>query len=689
MKAPATILALLALALLAPAGRGGGAEVSLPVTKVTCFSSGVSYFEHNGKLDGSAEVVLKFKTEQMNDVLMSLVVLDLGGGSVSAVSFPSQEPLARALKSFAIDLAGNPPLAALLEQIRGAEVVLASPEKITGKVVGVETRTRQILPANVLVHQPVLNVLTQEGIKSVPLETVSSVSLADEKLSAELNKALAALSESRDTDRKTVQINFVGQGERAVRIGYVAEAPIWQTSYRLVLGGGKKDTATVQGWAVVENTSDFDWSNVSLTLVSGRPISFIQDLYTPLYVPRPEVQPELYASLRPQVYAEGLAEKAKEVAELRAERRQAGELARARATPGAPPAPTAALAARKPAAEAEQADRAALQRGVQAMAAGVEVGELFSYPIQTPVTLARRKSAMLPIVNQPIQARKVSIYNASVLPRHPLNGLWLTNDTKLVLPAGPATVFDGGTYGGDARIGNLAPKAKRLLSYAIDLDVTVDSSAKSAQRIASASIVQGVLHFSRRYEYTQGYEIKNGAGQDRTVVIEQPRSAQRKLVKPEEPTEQTDELYRFEVSVPDGKTGKLDVVEEQIVGQQIAILPSDVGAFEWFITSGEVPKKVRDALAEAAKRKAALTEAERNVSDLQGQINALNVEQAKLPALMNALDRASQAYKRFEERMMTLQTQIEKLQGELAEARAKVKDLREKLEDYLKNLEVK
>ena len=56
----------------------------------------------------------------------------------------------------------------------------------------------------------------------------------------------------------------------------------------------------------MENQTDSDWNDVQLSLVSGRPLSFIQDLYQPLFVPRPVVQPQLYASLRPQTYDAGM-----------------------------------------------------------------------------------------------------------------------------------------------------------------------------------------------------------------------------------------------------------------------------------------------------------------------------------------------------------------------------------------------
>ena len=114
---------------------------------------------------------------------------------------------------------------------------------------------------------------------------------------------MTASSQARDQDKKPVTVNFTGEGERHVKIGYIVETPVWKTSYRLILSDKQ---AQLQGWAIVENQTDNDWNEVELSLVSGRPISFIQDLYQPLYVPRPVVQPQLFASLRPQTYEGGL-----------------------------------------------------------------------------------------------------------------------------------------------------------------------------------------------------------------------------------------------------------------------------------------------------------------------------------------------------------------------------------------------
>ncbi len=676
------------------------AEVNLPVTRVTSFNSGVAYYEHNGKVSGNAEVLLKFKASQINDILKSLVPLDLSGGGTANVSYASQEPLDRALKSFSVDISGNPSLGALLDQVRGVEVTVLAPDKVAGHILGVEKHQQHILPGDVIVEKEYLNLATAEGIRSIPLESVGAIQLSDPKLNEELSKALALLVESRDSNRKSVQVNFTGAGERAVRIGYINEAPIWKTSYRLVLdekeqGGAKADksaaAARLQGWAILENTSDFDWDNVDLTLVAGRPISFVQDLYTPLYVPRPEVKPELYASLRPQTYEEGMEKKTENLAELapqtpapamaKAMRRSAGAGGLGGvAAPMAAPAPgrgeAAGLFGYDMVTEADTG-RAALQAGVQAIASGGTVGELFSYHIQTPVTLPRRKSAMLPIVNQDVHARKVSIYNQAVLPKNPLNGAWLTNDTTLSLLAGPVTVFDGGTYAGDARLDNLAAGEKRLLSYAIDLEMTVDPTSQVTQKIVSGKIVRGVLTVTRRDEYTQAYALKNKASRERTVVIEHPRDNNRKLLKPAEPAEQTPSLYRFEVEVPAAKEGKggegkFTVVEERVFGQEIAILPYDVGTITLYATNKEIPQKVRDALAEAAKRKNALADAQRKLSQIQEQISAQQTERAQLPPVMNALDRTGQAYKTYEKKLMAIETRLDQLQKDLAEQQDKV-----------------
>ena len=665
-------------------GLTGAAETSLPLTKVTTFSSGVAFYEHNGQVKNNANVLLKFKADQINDVLKSLVLMDLGGGEIGEVTYVSREPLARALKNFGVDISGEPTLGQLLRQIRGTEVVVMAPDKISGKILGVETKTEHVLPSNTIIHQEILNLLTTEGVKSIALETIGNIEFTSEKLNSELNKALNLLVESRDTNRKSVQVSFRGKDERAVRLCYINEAPVWKTSYRLVFGGKEENKALMQGWAIVENTSDLDWENVELTFVSGRPISFIQDLYTPLYVSRPVVVPELYTSLRPHIYEEGI-ESAKEAKYIEARKVRSGAFMDMAEKASATGQETAEYYGRGVKGRVDMEEELA---AVKSAAAGEAVGELFSYRVKNPVTLPRSKSAMLPIINQDVEARKVSIYNASVLVKNPLNGFWLTNDTNLSLLAGPVTVFDEGTYAGDTQISNLSPNDKRLLSYAIDLKVRVDSSQKSSHRIVAAKISRGVLEVSRRYEYRQEYVLKNKADQERSIVIEHPRQANLKLIKPAVPLEKTENLYRFEVAVPASETGKFEVIEEKFDMQTIAILPGNVDSLLWYSKSDEIPEKVRDALSKAIEMKNALSQAERELDELQQQVRTLREEQSHIRKNMGAVKRGDQAYNRFEKKLLDLETKIEALQDKIEDKRNQVERLRKKLADHISGLSV-
>src|SRR5207244_10829361 len=111
---------------------------AIPVRSVVLFSSGVGYFEHVGTIAGDVSTELRFKTNQINDILKSLVLEDRAG-RVSAVVYPSQDPLSKTLGSFQVNITGNPTFAELLTQLRGAKLtVTAQAERIVGRIVGGE-----------------------------------------------------------------------------------------------------------------------------------------------------------------------------------------------------------------------------------------------------------------------------------------------------------------------------------------------------------------------------------------------------------------------------------------------------------------------------------------------------------------------------------------------------------------------
>jgi len=665
-------------AFSATAAEAPSAEV--PLRRVVLYTSGVGFFEHDGQVQDDAQVELTFNVREMNDLLMSMVVEDLGGGTVSAASYGSQTPTAQTLKTFSIDLAENPTLGQLLNQVRGEQVEVEAPNKIVGTVLGVEKHKKQVGEQE-FIESEVLDLLTDDGLRAVPLEGASRIQLLNQRLDAELRKALAVLATTHAAEKNAVTLNFLGKGTRQVRVGYLQEMPVWRTSYRLVLS--EKKPPFLQGWALVENTTETDWKDVDLTLVSGQPISFKMDLYQALFVPRPEVQLPSYASLRPQMYGEALERKQAEFNRLREKR---AELA-ARPAEEAAAMPFGAAAA--PAAPPPAAAPWNLQQGVQAAARAGALGELFQYAIAAPVTMPRQTSAMLPIVNNEVQGEKLAIYDESVQAKHPLNGLRLVNSTGLFLMQGPVAVFDGGAYAGDALIDNVPPGSERLVSYAIDLDVEVAPQAKSEpERLVSVKLVKGTMLITQELTRERQYTIKNSGKAPQKVLVVYPIEPGWTLVEPKQPAETTRDKYRFAVEVKPGEPATLVVREQQSVGQQIALSNADIGAIEVYIGAKEVSDKVKAALAEVVQRKQTLQEAAQKHSQLQQQLQAIVQEQDRIRKNMAELDRTSDLYKRYVKMLNDQEDQIARLQTEIQDASAKQTALQNALDQYLMGLDL-
>jgi hypothetical protein len=676
----------------------------VPVRAVALFSSGVGYFEHFGTVKGDGSTELRFKTEQINDILKSLVLQDLDGGRVSTITYPSQDPISKTLKSFQVDITGNPPLADLLNQLRGATVqVLFGTEELRGVVLGVEEKQQKVGDGDgaEVVKTHVLNLLQGGTIRSIPLPEVRTLTLDDPELQEELTRALTALAQARDQDKKPVQINFMGDGDRRVRLGYVVETPIWKTSYRLILDARKPDeknsAATqpaadgkLQGWAIVENQTDNDWNNIQLSLVSGRPISFVMDLYQPLYIPRPVVQPELYASLRPQTYDDGLRE-AKE-AEAFARQEQPGRTlsraARAPAAAASPPAAADMVSGAAAETAMELRDAMNVTASVQSIASAAKVGELFQYTVGN-VSLPRQTSAMIPIITDDVEVERLSIYNANVLAKNPLNGARVKNTTGKHLLQGPITVIDGNTYAGDAKIDNLPPGQERLLSYGIDLQMLVNSTnQKTDNALLTGKIVKGVLHLQRKHVFTQDYLAENKSDRDKTMIIEHPFRQNWKLVDTEKPIETTDTLYRFKGTVGAGKTSKLTVREEIVQGETIAILPADLGQLLQYSRAGEIPEPVKKELQKAIELKQKLVVTQRQIDERQKDLNEISQEQNRIRENLKTIRENTPYYTRLMTKLNDQESKIETLQSEIEELTAQLNQQREELEQFVSNLNV-
>jgi hypothetical protein len=667
----------------------------LPIKAITLYRSGVGSFERRGLVNDEEKVQLRFATEQINDILKSMVILDLDGGRIDGVSYGSKEPLQRRLSSFGVDISDDPSAARLLSRLRGAAVrVVTSQGPITGTVLGVETRPVPGGKDAAPIQTPFLNLVTQEGIRSFDLTTIGGFEILDKDLAAELGKALAALSEHRADRVKTVDVSFSGRGARQAVIAYVHEMPVWKTSYRLVLPdqpAGKaadpKAQPTIQGWAIVENTTDEDWEDVRLSLVAGRPVSFQMDLYEPLHVERPQIPVPTVPGVMPRMYQGG--ESFAKATELR-------EMAAGRPPAAAPQAPQAARARRSRDEERYAAETGmplepdALTRyAAQSQAQAGEVGEVFEYALKAPVSIARQRSAMLPILASNIDGRRVSIFSRADSAEHPMRGVELKNSTGLQLMPGPISVYDGAAYAGDAQVGHITTGDTRLLAYAVDLDVQAITREDSRSEVRSLRIAAGLIQQLSKQQSRVSYAFSNkDAKRPRTLIVEHPKLAGWDLVEPKKPSEETAALYRFELTLDPSGKGTFDVVQEHTDVQGIGITSYDLSVLLAYARDGKVSPAVVDAVKKAADMQAAINQTQNRMGVLDQERALIEQDQGRIRQNMGTVSRDTDLYRRYMTKLNEQESRLEAIRDEREKLQATLTRQEGQLRDYLRDLNV-
>lgn len=693
MKTSRAVLVLVLLALAAasavtqkasapaPAPAGATAAqapvpVELPVTRVVLSTAGVGYFEHRGQVAGDALVLLPFKADEINDALKSLVARDGAGGSPS-LSYPSRESLDRALRGFRVDLSGAPNLASILARLRGASVTVEAPGQVSGRIVGIEQRQSGEGGA----PQPWLLLLTATGLRAVGLHQAGAVRFEDPRIGEDFEKALALVLSSQDLERRVLELRLPGSSSREAAVGYVVPAPVWKATYRLDLTGAKP---WFQAWALVDNPSEQDWRGVELSLVSGRPVSFIQDLYPPLYLERPTLPLAIAGAARARSLESGYGG---ELAEEDSDFLRAAESAAP--PPMAAPAPSSlakSYSAGSGLAAKPQAPASALGPGGFDAAVARAAGDQFEFTISRPVTLERRRSAMLPLVAGELEAERVTVYGPGGEP--PMLGARLVNGTGLKLPAGPVAVFDGGVFAGDALLDFLPEKARRLIVFGEDLSLQASSSVSSAQSTVSVRAQKGVMILQKQTTWTRSYSLRNAGAAPKKVVVEHPITGGASLLEPAAFEEKTDRVYRFAVSVASGAEATLTVRERSPYQETVAISSLSQEALLVWISNRELSAPLREALRRAAELRQKWEEARRSLAELQARNGEITNDQGRIRQNLSAVGRDSAQGQQYLKKLLDSETELESLNAKIVLAKKTQQDAQAAFEGYVANLSV-
>ncbi len=498
----------------------------LPIVKMTLYKHGVGFYLRRGAVDAGA-ISLSFDKDEMNDVLKSLTAV-AQGGQVLGVDYDTPEDKAERLARSSIQLSDEASLRDLLRDLRGRRVEAATPSGVlTGLVVGVDLPgEREPMAASLLS----LFLPAERRVQPIRLGELSELTLLDDRAAGDLGYFLETSLTEENKRAVTVRL---APGATDLAVSYIAASPVWRVSYRLVADeADEQGRGLLQGWGLFDNTLDEDLENVALTFVSGMPVSFIYDLYTPFTPQRPVVKEQGRVVAGPVEFEGAVGAGMAKAAPRGMMRAMAAEDLRA---PEPPPAFMGADA---------------LAASTAVAATGRAQGEFFSYVVGSPVTVRRGRSAMVPILQAQLEFRKERIYNGRKQPRNPVITARFRNETGLTLERGPLTMLEAGEYAGDALVPFTAPGGDIFLAYAVDLGVNIRETAESTRSLSSVSIKDGMLRVEEYDVQVTTYLVENRNDRDVPVTLEHAKLADYTLFDTPEPAESTADTHRYIVRAP-------------------------------------------------------------------------------------------------------------------------------------------
>jgi len=666
----------------------------LPVRKVVLYKNGVGYFEHAGSVSGNQRVTIDFTSSQLNDVLQSLTALDDGGGRIAGVNYNSTTPIEQQLKTLALGLQDYPATIAVYQALRGQRVeVTGAGATLAGRLVNIEFRKEIDKNGQTSEDHYFLIVETDSGaLRTAEITDAVSVRMLDASLQKQFASYLEIVGSAQNQQLRHLVLEDRGAGERQLRVSYISEVPVWKSTYRIVFPREANGKATMQGWAVVDNTVGADWDNVQLSLVAGAPQSFIQPLSQPLYTRRPEIPIATVSSAAPQTH-------------------EAAEVTNGALAVTAAPAPMAQaeMKARNPSTLAWFSGPEGTAQGVAGGIAGgsgngygvcvgggaggglyrvsdaIQEGDVstnafddfFEYALAAPVTIHKNESAMVPILQQDLPAEHVTLW--SERENRPLRAVWLENNSKLTLDAGSFSIFESGEFAGEGLLEPIHPGEKRLMSYAADQAVRVKVKDRDGKaNLSHVSVSKGVIIETHMDVSSVTYSATNSADVDRVVLIEHARRNNGWMLDDGLKADETSpNLYRFKLPVAAHSTAKLEVRERGPETTSVA-LNAEIDETGYLL---DLVKRVPDALDKlkpVIDAQTALADLDRRIEESKKTEATAAADESRDRENLTAL-KGNDAAKRFVDELNKAEDQLQATRKQTADLEAQKNAAAEKL----------
>jgi hypothetical protein len=690
----------------------------LPVTRVILYKNGVGYFEHSGRIRGNQDVDIDFTTAQLNDVLKSLTVLDLGKGRITGVSYNSTASLERRLGSLHLPVGENPTTVQFLDALRGARLeVRSGSANVSGRLLSIDQRELPVNDQKITVNQ--LSIVTDNGeIRVFDLNPATSVRIEEKDVNEQVGKYLGMVASTRDQDVRRMALSTAGEGDRDLLVSYISEVPVWKCTYRIVVP--REGKPLLQGWAIVDNTVGEDWKNVELSLVAGAPQSFVQELSQPYYTRRPVVPLPENAMVTPQTHEATMEESEVVNGQLRSATTIPNSVKKDGAPAGIPGGQAGGVIGgilsgsgagigggvgagygggtgggvfRVGGGGRDHFEATAVAQSLETtttVAQTQELGDLFEYKLKDRVTIRKNQSAMVPILQVRIDAEKVSVWN----PSQPsvLRALWINNSSDLTLDGGSFNVLETDAFAGEGLMDPIKPGEKRLLSYAADLGLLVDEKQKSEkQKITKIVIAHGAMTQMTEEREEHIYTIRNRDTSVRIVVIEHPARQGWKLADGTEPAESTASFHRFRLNADPKKTTIVSVKEYRPISTRYQLTNVSDGQLDFFISQNAINAEVEKVLRRVVGQKNAIATFEAEIAARKAQVSGIAEDQQRVRENMKALKDSPEEktlVERYARELNDQEDRVQSLKHEISDLQQKRDTAQKALTEVIEGLEL-
>ena len=661
---------------------------------VTIFSNGIADFRRviDIKAGESTPVSIPVNAEYIGDILDSLHVAGKVFYDKPATYQPANE------QAGSLQLEPTKVIETLATKLSGASVeVQTSSKKFVGKLLGLDTAIQLDTNSKSINVRSVL-VLTTDGVISIALTDIAHLDFLDGEVKEEINKALKRNFQSIKPNSTFIDLTLKSLEDTQAILRYSIPSAAWTMTYSL------RQTAAgyeFQGSAVVPNKTDEDWKDVIVSVVSGEPVTFSTDIaqskipnrqFVPIIKESSqgavEVEEGFYNSSQVALADMGGLESARGAKSMRA----MGFAPAAAAAGGAAPMMArgggVVAGGNEPAADFQEAYTR-------------EVGDFSIFTAQQPMTIAAKRSALIPVFTKTVsEAKTVLYYKQANNSERPLRAIEFKNETDHSLNRGPCIIDQEGTFAGKSILPATKPGEKCLLTHAVETGLRIRSKKDEAKHeVISLRVADGVFYTTSRVTQQTTYRVYNSKNEQFRLLVDHDREwdgSEFKLTYKEnidsdefhvvQPQQSLNKGFRVSLDVSPKLQSRFVAVETLVEKSKLRMNANNwYNQFSEYVTGdGQLRTQFKDALEIWDK----ITKKQQDVRDLQSEHSSKTQKQGRLRENLKSVSggNASNQQSAWVKELADVEDTLTELENnKIPKAQKEIQDLQSKLQEALKS----